>query len=202
MGTRALAKLQIKYEYKLIPIIMKKAELVKKAEGMGFKVTGLTVKSIKEMIKKSEDKAKKDAPKVLGRAKQELLDKVENHDRKTTSNWEKMHHISRKKKVADMSFSQMLKGWIKAAEGELSKDILAVMTFHNVKTWVQASNKYKDLKLFTENDAKMICNNVLKEHVASIALSERVHKQSKKMNKDISAGAKALIEREQKLAVA
>ena len=95
------------------------------------------------------------------------------------SNWERMHVASANAEIVNMGLNKALKHYISCAKGILTDSQLKVLKFNTVITWIESS-KYSDLKFFSINQIKLICNSVIKENHLETKRQARAMAQNKK----------------------
>ena len=119
-------------------------------------------KAKKVSAKKAPKVKKVETPKQVSKRVLEMLEKSKQFDVKTANNWQKLGEVSRQVNIKPMGFNKMIKFYLSEAKLVMPKDVLKCITFANVKEWVSTSIKYQNLEYFTANDAKLICNAVIR----------------------------------------
>ena len=126
------------------------------------------------------------------------LEKIAEFDHKNSGSWDKLQNLSRVIETETFSLSQIIKVYTKRAQGKdigLTASQKKVLTFENVKNFVNKSNKYSGLQYFTFHQAKLICNAVIKDNDVATKRAAKVAKQGgivgKKADKVVSASSLA-----------
>jgi hypothetical protein len=126
-----------------------------------------------------------EAKKVVTKAKlskriERNLQKIEQFDHKNSGSWDKLQNLSRVIETETFSLSQIIKVYTKRAQSGdigLTTSQKSVLTFENVKNYVNNSAKYGGLQYFTFHQAKLICNSVIKDNDLSTKRAAKVAKQ-------------------------
>lgn len=144
-----------------------------------------------------------EAKKVVTKAKmskriERNLEKIAQFDHKNSGSWDKLQNLSRVIETETFSLSQIIKVYTKRAQSSdigLTASQKKVLTFANVKNYVNKSAKYSGLQYFSFHQAKLICNAVIKDNDLSTKRAAKVAKQGgivgKKADKVASASSLA-----------
>lgn len=136
----------------------------------------------KKPVKKVQPIKAVSTPKVSKRLT-EKMEKISGFNSEKANNFTKLLHVSNLAEVETFGLNRALKIYIEKANEVLSPSQIALLTFGNVKTYIEKS-KYKDLPVFSFHQITLICNGLIKEQHAETKRSEKAVKQGAKVGKD------------------
>jgi hypothetical protein len=124
-------------------------------------------------------KVKAEVRKEISGKLEDTLDKIEEfkENQSDENSWTKLGQVSRIVTVEALGLNKALKGYIKVSKDVLTGSQLEVLTFSNCVEFINNSIKYKDLKYFTTNDIKLICQKVIVNKDPNTARALKVAKQ-------------------------
>lgn len=123
------------------------------------------------------------------------LEKIATFNSEEANNFQKLLHVSNLAETETYGLNRALKLYLEKAKGVLTKNQISVLTFQNVCAYINSSEKYKGLPLFTFHQITLICNAVVKENDKATKVAARVEKQGGVMGKKaekLGANTKAL----------
>lgn len=138
----------------------------------------------KGSTKKGENKAKEAKEVVIAKLSQRTVDQLEKtklYDSKTAGTFDALLQGGRDADLENLSFGKKIEHFlscaIKRLNGIMKDEKLAKLTFKNVKTFKDESEKYKDLAYVSTHQAKLIVNAYIKSIDGNVGRGERVAKQ-------------------------
>ena len=113
---------------------------------------------------------------VIKSTKIEAINKaIEKAEQKNASTWVKLQGASAETKLKMYSCAEISKTFCESRFiDDKQREILSKK---NIIEFVKNSDKYKNKGLFTVNDIKLICNQILKEKDSRIKIAMKVAKQ-------------------------
>ena len=123
------------------------------------------------------------------------IEKVENFDSKNAGSWDRLMHVANLAEIDTFSLSKVVKTFLEASKKAgvgLTPAQKKVLTFNNVKDYVNKSDKYSHLTHFSFHQVKLICNAVIKANDLNTKRAAKVKKQGgtvgKKADKIVGRG--------------
>jgi hypothetical protein len=98
----------------------------------------------------------------LSKRLQTKIDRINSYDKDKANNIQRLRHVANKTEVEMFGLNKALKTYLQHAKGELPQKHINLLKFNDIKEYINNSEKYKDLPLFTLNQITLICSAIIK----------------------------------------
>ena len=95
-----------------------------------------------------------------------------------SNSWERLKITGAKVVVDNLGLNKALKNYLETGKTYLTEKQFLTLDFKNVVKFINESEKWKDVRLFSTFDMVLICNTILKENDKNIARAIRAAKQN------------------------
>jgi NADH dehydrogenase/NADH:ubiquinone oxidoreductase subunit G len=109
------------------------------------------------------------------------MDKIANFKIEEANGFQKLLHIANVSEVESYGLNKALNLYIKNAEATLTASQMELLTFANIKEFINKSKRYASLPVFTFHQITLIVNAYIKEYHAPTKLTARAMKQGAKV---------------------
>jgi hypothetical protein len=109
------------------------------------------------------------------------MNKIANFKIEEANSFQKLLHIANVSEVESYGLNKALNLYIKNAEATLTASQMELLTFANIKEFINKSKKYASLPVFTFHQITLIVNSYIKEYHAPTKLTARAMKQGAKV---------------------
>jgi len=116
----------------------------------------------------------------LSKRLQTKIDRINSYDSEKANNIQRLRHVANKTEVEMFGLNKALKMYLQNAKGELTPKQINLLKFNDIKEYINNSEKYKDLPLFTLNQITLICSAIIKANDEETKRQLRVERQNKK----------------------
>lgn len=95
-----------------------------------------------------------------------------------SNSWERLKITGAKVTIDNLGLNKALKNYLETGKTYLTEKQVLTLDFKNVVKFINESEKWKDVRLFSTFDMVLICNTILKENDKNIARAIRAAKQN------------------------
>lgn len=94
-----------------------------------------------------------------------------------TNSWNRLKITGAKVTIDNLGLNKALKNYLETGKTYLTGKQVLILSFKNVVEFINTSEKWKDVRLFSTFDMVLICNTILKDEDKNIARAIRAAKQ-------------------------
>jgi hypothetical protein len=109
------------------------------------------------------------------------MSKIASFKMEEANGFQKLLYVSNLSEVESYGLNKALNLYIKNADGVLTASQMELLTFANIKEFINKSKKYASLPVFTFHQITLIVNSYIKEYHAPTKLTARAIKQGAKV---------------------
>jgi hypothetical protein len=100
-----------------------------------------------------------------------------------SNSWNRLKITGAKVTIDNLGLNKALKNYLETGKTYLTEKSVLILNFKNVVEFINTSDKWKDVRLFSTFDMVLICNAILKDEDKNIARAIRVAKQQAQTDK-------------------
>jgi hypothetical protein len=109
--------------------------------------------------------------------------KIDSFDSANANAWERLQVVTAKTHIANLGLNKALKDYLFEAKDVLTDAQIKILAFKNVVSYVNSSEKYNSMRLFSLHTIQIICSAILKSEDKNIARAIKSAKQQAKTDK-------------------
>jgi hypothetical protein len=95
-----------------------------------------------------------------------------------SNSWNRLKITGAAVTIDNLGLNKALKNYLETGKTYLTEKSVLILNFKNVVQFINDSEKWKDVRLFSTFDIVLICNAILKDEDKNIARSIRAAKQN------------------------
>ena len=100
-----------------------------------------------------------------------------------TNSWNRLKITGAKVMIDNLGLNKALKNYLETGKTYLTEKQVLTLDFKNVVKFINESDKWKEIRLFSTFDMVLICNAILKDEDKNIARAIRAAKQQAQTEK-------------------
>ena len=100
-----------------------------------------------------------------------------------TNSWNRLKITGAAVTIDNLGLNKALKNYLETGKTYLTEKQVLILDFKNVVKFINESEKWREVRLFSTYDMVLICNTILKEEDKNIARAIRAAKQQAETDK-------------------